>query len=82
MGVPSLDGAYSLRRKQTTTFAGQDQRISPRLPGRRLPSPVEARARLRSHRAKLMQIVVEAGLSGTAVDIAALRLALNQPGRL
>ena len=43
---------------------------------------VAARARLRSHRAELMQIVVEAGLSDDAVDIAALRLAPTQLGRL
>jgi hypothetical protein len=43
---------------------------------------VAARARLRGHRAELMQMVVEAGLSDDAVDVVALRLALAQLGRL
>ena len=43
---------------------------------------VAARARLRGHRAELMQTIVEAGLSDDAVDIDALRLALAQLGRL
>ena len=43
---------------------------------------VAARARLRGHRAELMQMVVEAGLSEDTVDIDALRLALTQLGRL
>ncbi len=40
------------------------------------------RARLRGHRAELMQTVVEASLSEDIVDFAALRLALTQLGRL
>ena len=43
---------------------------------------VAARARLRGHRAELMQTIVEAGLAGETVDIAALRLAMTQLGRL
>ena len=43
---------------------------------------VAARARLRGHRAELMQTIVEAGLSDDAVDVDALRLALAQLGRL
>ena len=41
-----------------------------------------ARARLRGHRAELMQTIVEAGLSDDIVDVAALHLALAQLGRL
>ena len=43
---------------------------------------VAARARLRAHRAELMQTIVEAGLSDESVDVAALALALTQLGRL
>lgn len=43
---------------------------------------VAARARLRAHRAELMQTIVEAGLSDDVVDVAALTLALTQLGRL
>jgi hypothetical protein len=43
---------------------------------------VAARARLRGHRAELMQTIVEAGLSDEIVDVDALRLALTQLGRL
>jgi len=43
---------------------------------------VAARARLRRHRAELMQTIVEAGLSGEIVDVDALRLALKQLVRL
>ena len=43
---------------------------------------VAARARLRGHRAGLMQTVVEAALSEDTVDIEALRLALTRLGRL
>ena len=43
---------------------------------------VAARARLRGHRAELMQTVVEAALSEDTVDIEALRLALTRLGRL
>ena len=41
-----------------------------------------ARARLRGHRAALMQTIVKAGLSDDLADVAALRLALTQLGRL
>ncbi len=41
-----------------------------------------ARARLRGHRAELMQTIVEAGLSDENVDVDALSLALAQLGRL
>jgi hypothetical protein len=43
---------------------------------------VATRARLRGHRAELMQTIVEAGLSDDMVDFDALRLALTQLGRL
>ena len=43
---------------------------------------VAARARLRGHRAELMQMVVDAVLADDTVDFAALRLALTQLGRL
>ena len=43
---------------------------------------VAARARLRGHRAELMQTIVEAGLSDEIVDVAALSLALTQLSRL
>ena len=43
---------------------------------------VAARARLRGHRAELMQTVVEAALADDIVDADALRLALAQLGRL
>ena len=43
---------------------------------------VAARARLRGHRAELMQTIVEASLSDETVDVDALSLALAQLGRL
>lgn len=43
---------------------------------------IAARNRLRDHRAKVMQGMVEAGLSDERIDIAALRVALMQLGRL
>ena len=43
---------------------------------------VAARARLRGHRAELMQTIVEVGLSDDALDVDALRLVLTQLGRL
>ena len=58
-------------RATSTTIDGSD-----------LVYAVAARARLRSHRAELMQTIVEAGLSEDAVDLDALRLALTQLGRL
>ena len=43
---------------------------------------VAARARLRGHRAELMQTIVEAALADDIVDVDALRLALVHLGRL
>ena len=43
---------------------------------------IAARARLRGHRAEVMQTIVEAGLSDDLVDVGTLRLALAQLGRL
>lgn len=73
--VRACEGQYgdllSHVRATSATIEGSD-----------LVCAVAAPARLRSHRAELMQIVVEAGLSEDAEDIAALRLALTQLGRL
>ena len=58
------------------------QATSATIEGSDLVYAVAARARLRRHRAELMQTIVEAGLSDEIVDVDALSLALTQLGRL
>ena len=58
------------------------QATSATIDGSDLVYAVAARARLRGHRAELMQTIVEAGLSDEIVDVAALTLALTQLSRL